>query len=351
MRLKTFTASTMAEAMDMVRQSLGDDAVIVSTQRASGGGGVRITAALEETGDLDNRVAQEFEPEEFSGPLLAIRNTLTYHRAPRRVADRLIQAARDSELPEPKDAMAAACERVFDFAPLPERISPRPFMLVGPPGTGKTMTVAKLAARARLSHRRVSAISIDTIRAGALEQLAAFTRILQIDLVKARDPRALRAALDDMTGYADLVFIDSPGLNPFNPQDMDYLQAMIEAADAEPILTLSAGGDAEEAEEIAEAFAAVGATRLLATRLDMTRRLGGVLGAADAGQLMLCDVSVEPNVATGLHTLIPASLAGLLLADEASAAPVPQNDDTMTLSDDDEPRPVFTMMEEDDTPS
>ena len=48
MRLKSYTAATMAEAMSLVRRELGDDAIIVSTQRAATGKGVRITAALEQ---------------------------------------------------------------------------------------------------------------------------------------------------------------------------------------------------------------------------------------------------------------------------------------------------------------
>jgi flagellar biosynthesis protein FlhF len=37
MRLKCYAADTMAEAMALVREELGDDAIIVSTQRAAGG--------------------------------------------------------------------------------------------------------------------------------------------------------------------------------------------------------------------------------------------------------------------------------------------------------------------------
>ena len=54
MRLKSYNAATMAEAMRMVREELGDDAIIVSTQRASDGQGVRITAALEDPSDEDD---------------------------------------------------------------------------------------------------------------------------------------------------------------------------------------------------------------------------------------------------------------------------------------------------------
>ena len=49
MRLKSFTAPTMKQAIGMIRAELGPNAVIVSTvQSRSGGGSVRITAAVEQ---------------------------------------------------------------------------------------------------------------------------------------------------------------------------------------------------------------------------------------------------------------------------------------------------------------
>ena len=54
MRLKTFTAPSMAEAMNLVKTHLGADAIIVSTQKGDGGLGVRITAAIEAVEDEDH---------------------------------------------------------------------------------------------------------------------------------------------------------------------------------------------------------------------------------------------------------------------------------------------------------
>ncbi|MBI1985424.1 MAG: GTP-binding protein, partial [Rhodospirillales bacterium] len=51
MRLKTFTAATTAEAMQMIRRELGDDAIIVSSRRDADGRGARVVAAVEEAGD------------------------------------------------------------------------------------------------------------------------------------------------------------------------------------------------------------------------------------------------------------------------------------------------------------
>lgn len=312
MRLKSFTAPTMAEAMEMVRAELGEEAIIVSTQRAAGTKGVRITAALEPE-DADFAITEMLEGGTDSTIAETVRAALDAHGTPQRLAERLVNAARTSEIGDCTLACAAAFEAGFTFAHLPEHSAPRPFILVGPPGSGKSIAVAKLAARSILRQRHVGVITCDNIRAGAVEQLAAFTRILEIDLVRAKGPDSLRKAVEAAAGMFDLVLIDSPGLNPFRQSDLDYLQALIEAADVEPILVLAAGGDSNEAAEMAEAFGGIGATRLFASRLDTTRRLGAVLAAADAGQLALCDVSASPHVASGISPISAISLARLII--------------------------------------
>lgn len=312
MRLKCYSAPSMAEAMALVREELGDDAIIVSTQRASGGQGVRITAALEEPASDDeiNEILGGAPPSPAADIL---RESLAYHGAPPRLSEKLVRACRKVDAESPTLICAGALDEVFVYAPLPARQAPTPFLLIGPPGAGKTITVAKLAARARLAGRKVGVVTADTVRAGTLEQLSAFTTILGIELQRARSVEGVRDMLADTVPATDMVFVDTPGLNPFSPGDMDYLKELIAATGAEPVLVMAAGGDPVESAEIAEIFAGAGATRLLATRLDMTRRLGAVLAAADAGQLMFCDVSINPHVASGLCPITPVSMARLLV--------------------------------------
>lgn len=316
MRLKSYTAPSMAEAMRLVRHELGEEAIIVSTQRAAGGKGVRITAALE----IEEPDPFEQPPAPEDALAGAMREALEEHGTPRGLAEKLLEAAAKAGGGDVVDALTYALDERFIFAPLPDHGAPRPFMLVGPPGAGKTLAVAKLAARSVLRGRSVGVITADNHRAGAVAQLAAFTRILEIELSTARGPESLREAVEAATAANDIVFIDSPGLNPFKPHDMDYLAALAETADVEPILVMAAGGDATEAAEIGEAFSEVGATRLLATRLDMTRRFGAIMAAADAAQLMFCEVSATPHVANGLSTLSAAAVARLLLPPESAFA-------------------------------
>ncbi|MGB0694364.1 MAG: GTP-binding protein [Rhodospirillaceae bacterium] len=319
MRLKAYTAPSMAEAMAQIRAELGEDAIIASTQRSSDGNGVRIVAALEE--DLiEEDIHQALGAEGGRPTIEAVREALRFHGAQPRLIEMIVNAAAAAPVSDTLEACAWALDEIFSFSPLPQGPAPRPIMLVGPPGTGKTIAVAKLAARARLAGNEVGVVTADSVRAGAQEQLAAFTKILNIDLKRAKGPDSLATLVGNLRSHAVVSFIDSPGLNPFSVDDMEMLRDLVEAAPLEAVLVLNAGTDPLEAAEIAEAFADVGATRILATRLDMARRLGGILAAAEAGGLAFADVSINPHVANGLWPIDASALAHLILPLESQSA-------------------------------
>jgi flagellar biosynthesis protein FlhF len=320
----------MAEAMEKVRAELGEDAIIVSTQRGAGGQGVRITAAMENSEELEQDIQKALHgPQVLSPTLKRVKDALDYHGVPDRLVEKLLTIARGLDDEGPVLACAAALDAAFTFDPIPDA-SPKPIMLAGPPGTGKSLTLAKLAARARLAGQRVRVVSADAVRAGAMDQLRAFMTILEIDLHKARGAASLEKILnsDDRDSF-DLTLIDSPGLNPFSPPDMAFLKSLYDCTPMDMVLVQGAGGDPVECWDIARAFAEVGATRLLATRLDMTRRLGGILAAAEAGRMKFCDVTINPHVADGLCPISPISLARLILPpdDAAELPPPPWADD------------------------
>jgi len=52
---------------------------------------------------------------------------------------------------------------------------------------------------------------------------------------------------------------------------------------------------------------------MIATRLDMARRLGGILSASHQSGLALADASNTPKVADGLITMTPKSLSRLIM--------------------------------------
>lgn len=329
MRLKTFTAPTLSEAMEMVRLEMGAEAIIVSTQDAIASVnpsiGARVTAVKEDAdfpdqtdamGDHYGEASPRYSDAQTNE---TIRHGLTYHGTPYHLAKRLAKAAEIIQASTPTLALAGAFDKNFKFSPISglfgatgKHVSPLRIVLIGPPGVGKTITVAKLAAQATMAGANPQVISTDTQRAGGVEQLSAFTRILKIDLKQAKDAATLSRLLDDIDPDQPLI-IDTPGTNPFKDEEMTHLASLLAAAKAEILLVLAAGTDALESADLAMEFADLGATRLLVTRLDMARRLGGLLAAADAARLSFSDVSITPNIAEGLTPINPVSLARLIM--------------------------------------
>ncbi len=314
MKIKTYTASCLAEAMAAIRRDFGSDALILSNQHVSDG--VRVTVGAPE------KVSEEEIEEALFGPkeeqvLQVIRRALTEHRVPDILIDRLLVSSEQAPGQEAQELLTYALERTFHFMPLPATSSRRAFMLVGPSGCGKTIAVAKMAVKAKMAGRRVGVMTTDMKRAGAIEQLEAFTKILELDLVKIRKPAFLKAAVESMRQTNDLVIIDTPGVNPFLKTDMAFLEELKADIDGlEAILVLSAGGDAFETAEIAESFLRLGCKRILATRLDLSRRIGSLLFAAQNNGLSLSDVGISPHVSEGLCPLTPKALAELILLKE-----------------------------------
>ena len=287
MRLKLFRAAGMPAAMAQLRAELGPDALILGTRRVAGG--VEITAALEPDGP---------PPPPPDQARLAL---LQFHAVPAGLYPNL-QAGT-------LDAVLAA---TLSFGTLPLAPDDPPLLLCGPPGAGKTLTVARLATRLVLAGTTPLVITTDSKRAGAVEQLAAFTKLLGIDLVVACHPVTLGRALARRDGAA-AVLIDTAGCDPFDPAQSEELAALAGTAAATLTLVLPGGMDPGEAADIAEAYAAAGAARLVATRLDLTRRLGGVLAAASAGRLALTEAGMGAGAADGLVPLTPTFLAQRLM--------------------------------------
>lgn len=318
MRLKSFYARTMTEAMQMVRNTLGEDAIIVATREERGGRAVHVTAAVEPAFELGRAAAEasdwlQYDAEEDESAVAEeLTDALLRHGATEEVMDQVISCATVVGMENPAEALVASIEHLFAFRPVPHKAVKKPIMVTGAPGAGKTLAIAKIAARSVMNSLKVGVITCDTFRAGGIEQLEAFTKLLRIPLQKSANENDLRAIIADLRDY-DQVLIDTAGINPFNKEDVKNLAKLIAAAETEPYLVLPAGGDSEESGEMARVFSNIGVHSLLPTRLDVARRLGGLLSAAHQGKLIFADASNTPKVADGLIALDPRALSELLM--------------------------------------
>lgn len=315
MRFRTITAATMEAAMTELRATLGPDAIILSSE-CTNSGKVCIRAAIEHA---PTEIQQFQEPHssisagrheyEFGD----IESALNFHRAPQAINAMLLETLGTMAVDHPVQALAAALEMRYGFAPIP--IHPvRPILLIGPSGAGKTLTAAKLAARSVLAGSKTMLITTDLVRTGGAGQLEAYARSMHVPMHRAADGVELATLLASGPRMQTCI-IDTVGTSPFNLTELKSLGNLVMAVDCDPVLVLPAGGDSVEACEIVNIFSGLGARGMIITKLDVTRRLGSILGALEAAAMTLHHVSITPFVANGLASITPVALARLLLED------------------------------------
>lgn len=331
MRLKSYEAGDMNEAMDTIRRDLGDEAVILSVIRASRGKGIKVTAAsgedtlenLQEAQESIEDVEQkrpmplprqeDFFPDDKRPEMLhTLERVLSFHGVPNYLSVKIIETAKYLEFDSAEQALQLALEATYGFSPLNLKETSKPVVLIGPPGVGKTVTAAKLAAQAVMQDIPVSLITTDTMKAGGVEQLRAFTSILGSKLAVAENAVQLASEIDKVPMDSFLI-IDTAGANPYSLKELGELEGLIAKLKVDTVLVLSAGGDVSEAADVARAFTFLSPKCLIGTRVDAARRLGGMLVAAGESQLHFSNIGFSPNVADGLEVLTPKFLANLLI--------------------------------------
>lgn len=270
-------------------------------------------------------------PRKPSAETIRLSRALEFHGVPKLLKADLLRTARGVDSEDAASALAHAFDMRLSFDPI-AALPRRPVMLIGQPGVGKTVTAAKLAARAVLLGRSVDIVTTDILRAGAREQMQSFTSILKEKLVSIGDAEALEAYLADLKDKKSKrpCIIDTPGTNPYSRTELKDLRKFVKALDVEPVLVAAAGTDAAELCDIAHIFATLGVHRMIMTRLDAARRLGSILAAADSAKLSLAQFSMTPYIARGLSTMNPMSLARLLLDEPGGGNPRTDDPDSPT---------------------
>ena len=172
--------------------------------------------------------------------------------------------------------------RPFELGPTPSIV-----LVVGVNGTGKTTTIAKLAARFRAEGRGVLLAAADTFRAAAVEQLRIWGDRLEVPVVAQRagaDPAAVAfdAAHAADARATDVVLVDTAGRLQNKVQLMAELakirrviERRLPGQPRHTLLVLDATTGQNGISQ-AEAFSReVGVTGIVLTKLDGTAK-GGV---------------------------------------------------------------------------
>lgn len=200
--------------------------------------------------------------------------------------------------------------------PLDDQKRPRVIVLVGPTGVGKTTTIAKLAARAKIHERqKVGLVTLDTFRIAAVDQLEKYAEIIGLPLIIATSPRELEIAVDEFRAKeTDVVFVDTAGRSHRDELKMAEIREFLAVLpDAEVHLVLSTTTHGKTMLSVANRFSGMGFHRIILTKADETITFGSLVSALIAIGRPVSFVTDGQNVPDDIVASDPERLADLVL--------------------------------------
>ena len=168
------------------------------------------------------------------------------------------------------------------------QVHPKHFVaFIGPTGSGKTTTLAKVAYVYSKQGKDVAIITLDTYRIGAYEQVKAFGDALSIPVLKAAAEDELLSAMESFE-KKDIVFIDTMGTSPKDKElslRLTSLMTLLGKDRTDLIMTIPATMKEEDMREQYALYSRHGKPSLAITKLDETETVGNVLSFAYSAEL------------------------------------------------------------------
>ena len=178
------------------------------------------------------------------------------------------------------------------------------YAFVGPTGTGKTTTVAKMAARfaQRYGADQVGLITIDSYRIAAYEQLATYAKIIGCGVKKAANAEQLADALVQFRNRR-LVLIDTAGFSQRDARLINQLDTLKQSgcATIKPYLLLQANAQREVMQDTLSRYREISMHGCILTKLDECYSLGQALSAVVEAQIPVSFITDGQRVPEDIH--------------------------------------------------
>lgn len=155
---------------------------------------------------------------------------------------------------------------------------------VGPTGSGKTTSVAKLAAKYFLHRgKSVSLYTTDNYRIAAIEQLKRYADTMGMPFYPVKDIKKFKETL--ARDGSELILIDTAGYSHRNLEQLERMNSLLscfgEKDSVENLLVLSSTSSYHHTSTVLKAYESLNYRRILLTKLDEADFLGGFLELAD----------------------------------------------------------------------
>ena len=376
MKLKKYEASTEIEAMEQVKEELGEDAVILNIKRIKPRGlfaafrkpHVEVTAAFEEKevieknteepkkDEIDERLKAEMEKvkklEEKlfqtetkleaavnkiseknektekkykNDTLQIIAENLQGQGVSQKIIDKITDECEKRSNIENLDIniiVKMVYNKIVKIIGKSEELKlndeekfAKNVVFLGPTGVGKTTTIAKLSSLFIINEGAdVGFITCDTYRIAAVEKLKTYAEILGCDVGVVYSPEDFKETYDNMKMIHDMIFIDTAGRSHKNKDNFDELKALMKEIESNDIyLVLSLTTKYEDLINTVRAYEKVTDFKIILTKADETATIGNILNLCfDTGH-EISYISNGQDVPDDFEKMMPEKIAKTLL--------------------------------------
>lgn len=382
MKLKKYVGRDMASILLKVRETLGDDAIIISSRKV--GDSIEVLAAKEEDiaakiGSLSGKV--EFvdelkkekedgfkfhipEKDDTSGKLLVEIESIKELIVRKLKADEELEKLK-AELKEIKnivertasslllipglgeDNMAiynrlkemevddGLIRKIYERIAVEDVLSPEavafevisktiktselelkrgvPVIFVGPTGVGKTTTIAKISALAKLFNGiEVAIVSIDVFRVGAMEQMKIYADIVDIPLYVAETPDEFKMLINALNDK--VILVDTAGTSPKDEVRIAELKSFVSVIEDYTLIVLvPAFLRLKEAIKVIEKFSLKKPSGIIVTKIDETDIYGLLVNLSLYIDIPIMYVTLGQRIPEDIERADPKKLAYMII--------------------------------------
>ncbi len=337
MQIKRFEARNVHEALKQVKEAMGPDALILSTKKVkkssfpfefSRRSWVEVVAAIDRRTDPGAESGQPCFPpskrenlrEKKGEEEAIIQRILSTGLCPEFVYNLFEQISTlREEVPSQtlseayRNSLRRKLMEKIDVTG-PSSVDPKIWSFIGPTGVGKTTTLVKLAAHFRLNFaKKITLITLDTYRIGAVEQLRSYAQILGVPLEIAMDSEELKQIIERNRDQ-DIVLIDTAGRSPNQPSHLDELKGLLTVHPRiENHLVLSATTKEKDLIRIVERFSLLPIASYIFSKVDETEEYAPMLNQLMRDRRPLSYLTCGQRVPEDVELATKGKVADLVL--------------------------------------